>query len=70
MFVTLARLSERVDQLQLESKANKAECSKLNDRVKKCEDSIDQIDTSFRNLVEAKLKTEVEKKVESFKDIM
>lgn len=72
MFVTLARLNERVDelQLQLESKANKVECSKLNDRVKRCEDSIEQIDDSFRKLVEKKLTTEVEKKVESFKDIM
>ena len=79
MFVTLTKLNEKVDQLQLEleSKANKVECSKLNDkvkkcedRVKKCEDSIEQIDDSFRKLVEAKLTTEVEKKVESFKDIV
>jgi len=48
----------------------KTECNKLSDRVKKCEASIEQIDASFRNLVVVKLTTEVEKKVESFKEII
>lgn len=51
MFVTLAKLNERVDelQLQLQSKANKVECSKVNDRVKNVKIALSRLMTHFVN---------------------